>query len=247
MKTPISWLNDFLDLTGLAVVEIAHHLTMAGMEVEDIRFAGLPLPDNDSHGFRVSGIAWAPDKIVVAEIWEVLPHPNADRLTLCDLFDGAVRHTVLTGAPNLFPYKGIGRLSKTIKVAYAKEGAQIYDGHADGLVLTTLKRAKIRGVESYSMVCSEKELGISEEHEGVIILDDDAPTGMPLVDYMGDAVLEVKINPNMARNTSILGVAREIAALTGRPLKKPVYTLETSGEPIEGKVKIEIADRKSVV
>ena len=101
---------------------------------------------------------------------------------------------VLTGAPNLFPYKGQGPLPKPLKVAYAKEGAQIYDGHQPGQVLTTLKRAKIRGVDSYSMVCSEKELGISDEHEGVIILDDDAPTGMPLVDYMGDAVLDIKIN-----------------------------------------------------
>ena len=242
MKTPISWLKDYVDLDGLSVVEIARHLTMAGLEVEDILFAGLPLPDHDTHGFKVSGIAWSPDKIVVAEINEVLPHPNADRLTLCDLFDGAVRHTVLTGAPNLYPYKGTGKLEKPIKVAYAKEGAQIYDGHADGLVLTTLKRAKIRGVESYSMVCSEKELGISAEHEGVIILDEDAPTGAALVDYMGDAVLELKINPNMARNTSILGIAREIAARTGRALKKPVFSLPTAGESIEGRVRIQIGE-----
>jgi phenylalanyl-tRNA synthetase beta chain len=242
VKTPISWLKDFVDLDGLSVVEIARHLTMAGLEVEEICFAGLPLPDHDSHGFKVSGIAWDRDKIVVAEICEVLPHPNADRLTLCELFDGGVRHIVLTGAPNLYPYKGIGRLPKPIKVAYAKEGAVIYDGHAEGLALTTLKRAKIRGVESYSMVCSEKELGISEEHDGVIFLDDDAPTGMPLADYMGDAVLDVNINPNMGRNTSMLGIAREIAALIGRALKKPAYTLETAGEAIEGRVSIEIAE-----
>jgi phenylalanyl-tRNA synthetase beta chain len=242
VKTPISWLKDFVNLDGLSVVAIARHLTMAGLEVEDIRFAGLPLPDHDTHGFKVSGIAWAPDKIVVAEITEVLPHPNADRLTLCALYDGSVHHTVLTGAPNLYPYKGIGKLEKPIKVAYAKEGAQIYDGHAEGLALTTLKRAKIRGVESYSMVCSEKELGISEEHDGVIFLDDDAPTGMALVDYMGDAVLELKINPNMARNTSILGIAREIAALTGRPLNKPNFTLATAGASVEGAVRIEIAN-----
>ncbi len=98
---------------------------------------------------------------------------------------------MLTGAPNLFHYKGQGPLPRPIKVAYAREGARLYDGHQPGQVLTTLKRAKIRGVESFSMVCSEKELGISEEHEGVIILDDDAPTGMPLVDYMGDAVFEI--------------------------------------------------------
>ena len=86
-------------------------------------------------------------------------------------------------------------------------------------MLVTLKRAKIRGVESYSMVCSEKELGISEEHEGIIILDDDAPVGMPLADYMGDAVMEVSILPSTARCANMLGMAREIAAITGKPLQ----------------------------
>ena len=242
MKLPISWLKDFVDISGLQVVELAYMLTMAGMEVESIEYAGLALPTNDDHGFKVSGIAWDPDKIVVAEVYEVGPHPNADRLTLCDLYDGKVRHTVLTGAPNLFPYKGQGKLPKPLKVAYAKEGARIYDGHQAGQTLTTLKRAKIRGVESYSMVCSEKELGISEEHEGIILLDDDAPTGAALADYMGDAIFEIKINPNMARNANILGMAREIAAITRRPLKKPVYELATAGPGIEGRVKIEIND-----
>lgn len=242
MKLPISWLQDFVALDGLEVVDIARLLTMAGLEVEDIQIAGLPMPSRDDHGFKVSGIAWDREKIVVAEISAVNPHPNADRLTLCELFDGQVQHTVLTGAPNLYPYKGLGKLEKPIKVAYAKEGAQIYDGHAEGQVLTTLKRAKIRGVESYSMVCSEKELGISEEHEGVIFLDDDAPVGMPLADYIGDAILEVKINPNMARNANVLGLAREVAALTGRELRKPVYQLSTTGESLDGKVKIEISN-----
>jgi phenylalanyl-tRNA synthetase beta chain len=242
MKLPLSWLQDFVDISDLEAVDIARLLTMAGMEVEEIQIAGLPMPSRDDHGFKVSGIAWDREKIVVAEISAVNPHPNADRLTLCELFDGQVQHIVLTGAPNLYPYKGLGKLEKPIKVAYAKEGAQIYDGHADGLVLTTLKRAKIRGVESYSMVCSEKELGISEEHEGVIFLDDDAPVGAPLADYMGDAVLEVKINPNMARNANVLGIAREVAALTGRALKKPNDQYPVIGESIEGKVKIEIAN-----
>ena len=71
------------------------------------------------------------------------------------------------------------------------------------------------------MICSEKELGISDEHEGIILLDDDAPVGMPLVDYMGDAVLDIAITPNIARDANILGVAREIAALTGKPLQPP--------------------------
>jgi phenylalanyl-tRNA synthetase beta chain len=95
-----------------------------------------------------------------------------------------------------------------LKVAYAKEGAVIYDGHQPGQVATTLKRAKIRGIESYSMVCSEKELGISDEHEGVIILDEDAPVGTPLVDYMGTLFwisLSPQISPAMPTSSGSPG------------------------------------------
>ena len=250
MKLPLSWLKEYIDIDGLSVEDIARKLTLAGLEVDEIKYAGLPMPDKASagmhsserHEFKTSGISWDRDKIVVAEIREVSPHPNADRLTLLDLYDGQQSQTVLTGAPNIFHLKGTGKLSKPIKVAYAKEGSTIYDGHADGLVLTTLKRAKIRGVESYSMVCSEKELGISEEHEGIILLDDDAPVGMSLVDYMGDAVLDISILPNMARNANVIGVARELAALTGRPLKKPTIEYKTEGGSLQDLVSIEITD-----
>jgi phenylalanyl-tRNA synthetase beta chain len=94
-------------------------------------------------------------------------------------------------------------------VAYAKEGARIYDGHQPGQVLTTLKRAKIRGVESYSMVCSEKNWASAKSTKASSSWMMMPGTGMPLVDYMGDAILEVNINPNMARNASVLGLARE--------------------------------------
>lgn len=250
MKVPLSWIGEFVNIDGLTVEEIARRLTLAGLEVEEIRYVGWQKPENDPQGmhsgvrheFKTSGISWDKDKLVVAEIREVMPHPNADRLVLCDLYDGTEEHTVLTGAPNLFEYKGIGKLPKPIKVAYAKEGAEIYDGHQDGLVLVTLKRAKIRGVESYSMVCSEKELGISAEHEGIIMLDDEAPVGTPLTDYMGDAVLDIAILPNMGRCASILGVARELAALIDRPLRKPEIRTQTEGSPIDGLVRIEIND-----
>jgi phenylalanyl-tRNA synthetase beta chain len=245
MKLPISWLKDYIDLDGLSVEDIARKLTLAGLEVDEIHYAGLPMPtykDGERHEFKTSGIGWDRDKIVVAEIREVGAHPNADRLTLLDLYDGQQTQTVLTGAPNIFHLKGTGKLEKPLKVAYAKEGSTIYDGHAEGLVLTTLKRAKIRGVESYSMVCSEKELGISEEHEGIILLDEDAPVGMPLADYIGDAVLDISILPNMARNANVIGVARELAALTGRPLKKPVIEYKTEGESVEKLVSIEIKE-----
>jgi phenylalanyl-tRNA synthetase beta chain len=250
MKLPISWLKDYIDLEGLSIEEIARKLTLAGLEVEEIKYVGLPMSDNgaagmhssERHEFKTTGISWDRDKIVVAEIREVNPHPNADRLTLLDLYDGQQTQTVLTGAPNIFHLKGTGKLPKPIKVAYAKEGSTIYDGHANGLVLTTLKRAKIRGVESYSMVASEKELGISEEHEGIIILDEDAPVGMPLVDYMGDAVLDIGILPNMARNANVIGVARELSALTGRELRKPVIEFKTDGQSVEELVSIEITE-----
>ncbi len=248
MKLPISWLKDFVDIAGLSVEDIARILTFGGLEVEEIQYVGLAMPvdsGKDMHasqryGFKTSGIPWDPEKIVVAEIREVNPHPNADRLTLVDLFDGREQHTVLTGAPNLFEYKGQGKLPKPLKVAWAKEGSTLYDGHADGLVLTTLKKTKIRGVESSSMVCSEKELGISEEHEGILLLDEDAPVGVPLVDYMGDAVLEVKINPNMARNANVFGLARELAAMTGRELKSP--KLDGRPKTVGNFASIEISD-----
>jgi phenylalanyl-tRNA synthetase beta chain len=243
MKIPVSWLSDFVDIT-LPLPELAYRLTMAGLEVEGIQYVGLPLPAEGglTAHTSVSGIGWEPDKIVTAQVLEVGPHPNADRLVLCQLDDGQQIHTVLTGAPNLYPYKGQGPLPKPLKVAYARQGARIYDGHQPGQVLTTLKPARIRGVDSYSMICSEKELGISDDHEGVIILDDDAPVGVPLADYMGDAVLDISILPNVARDANVLGVAREIAALTGQTLRPPSYDFLAEGAPIAGRAYIEIRD-----
>ncbi|HEX7540717.1 MAG TPA: hypothetical protein VF352_01185, partial [Anaerolineales bacterium] len=156
MKAPLSWLKDFVEI-DISIAELAHLITMAGLEVEDIRIIGLPMPIPGSVDAHISGLEWDRERIVVASISEVIPHPNADRLVLCKLFDGQQEHIVLTGAPNLFEFKGIGPRATPLKVAYAKEGAHIFDGHQEGRVLTTLKRATIRGVESYSMVCSEKE------------------------------------------------------------------------------------------
>jgi phenylalanyl-tRNA synthetase beta chain len=248
MLIPLSWLKDYVEIT-ISVEELVKRLTLAGLEVEELRYVGLPMPGESgedrteghlSPHTKFSGITWAPDKIVVGEILEVMPHPNADRLVLCRLNDGQQEHIVLTGAPNLFPYKGKGPLEKPIKVAYAREGARIFDGHKPDPELMTLKRSKIRGVESYSMACSEKELGISDDHEGIIILDDEAPMGLPLVEYMGDAVLDIAITPNIARNSNVLGVAREVAAITGAHFHSPDYKVPWMGESIEGRVSIEI-------
>jgi len=244
MKIPLSWLKDYIDI-DLSLEDLARTLTMLGLEVEEIHVIGLPLPDNNiKQEFKFTGLPWDKDKFIVAQIDEVMPHPDADRLTLCRLNDGNQEWVVLTGAPNLFPYKGQGTLSQPLKVAYAREGAILYDGHKPGYELTKLKRTKIRGVESFSMVCSEKELGISDEHEGVIILDPDAPTGMPLADYMGDAVFEVAILPNMIRDASLVGVARELSAVTGKSLKMPKRSTPSTGPEIDGLAAIQIDDPK---
>ena len=248
MLFPLSWIKDFVEIT-LPIEELVKRLTLAGLEVEELKYVGLAMPDavagDSKAGYlsphtKVTGLSWDADKFVVGEILEVMPHPDADRLILCRLNDGEQEHIVLTGAPNLFAYKGEGELEPGIKVAYAREGAKLYDGHKSGWEIMTLKRAKIRGVESYSMACSEKELGISEDHEGIIVLDEDAPTGTSLADYMGDAVLDIAITPNIARNANIIGVAREISALTGAPFRQPDYDVPWSGGPIQGKVNLEI-------
>jgi len=239
MKAPLSWLKDYIDLGGVGIEELANLLTNVGLEVESVQLVGVEKPEGNLKN-KYAGLSWDKEKFVVAEVVEVNQHPNADRLTLCELNDGTGITTVLTGAPNMLPYLGRGRLEQPIKVAYAREGALLYDGHQPGQVMTKLKKTTIRGVESRSMICSEKELGISEEHEGIIELDADAPVGMPLVDYMGDVVYEVAILPNMARDASILGIARELSAVLGRPLRLPEGVALEKGGAIEEKVGLEV-------
>ena len=228
MKVPLSWLKEFVEIVR-PPHELAHLLTFAGLEVEAMEYIGLPQPQQERPPTKMSGLEWDQDHFVVADITEVEPHPNADRLVLVQLHDSERIHTVVTGAPNLFPFKGQGPLSIPLKVAYAREGARLYDGHTSGREVTKIKRAKIRGMESYSMACSEKELGISDEHEGVIIFDVDAPpAGTPLADYIGDVVFDIAITPNMARNASVIGVAREIAALTGASMRLPSWKMRVA-------------------
>ncbi len=240
MRVPYRWLREFVE-TDVPVEEAARRLTMAGLEVEAIHYVGLPLPQQARLDFKVQGFPWDPERIVVGEVREVMAHPNADRLVLARVFDGQEEHVVVTGAPNLFPYKGKGPLDPPLKVAFAREGAVLQDPYNPGKTFR-LKRRKLRGVESYAMVCSERELGISDEHEGIILLDPDAPTGMPLAEYMGDAVLDIALTPNLARCLSILGVARELAALLDVPLKYPPVDVPQEGPPIEGRAAVEIRE-----
>ena len=230
MRVPLSWLKEFVDIV-IPVEELAHWLTLAGLEVAAIERIGV----------EGAELPWDPEKIVIGNILEVRPHPNADRLVLADVDYGATEpHTVVTGAPNLFPYKGRGRLPHPLKGAFAKEGAVLYDGHAAGKVKMVLKGRPVRGVMSNAMLLSEKELGLSDDHEGILILPEDAPTGAPLRDYLGDVVFDIDLTPNLARALSILGVAREVAAITGVPLRMPEMPLGAIGPAIEGRARVTV-------
>jgi phenylalanyl-tRNA synthetase beta chain len=192
MKVPLRWLKEFVEI-DLTVEDLSHRLTMAGLEAEKIE--------------RI-GVGW--DNVYVGLVRDVSPHPDADRLVLADVEAGEHRLTVVTGAPNI----AAGQ-----KVALALAGARLVDAYADEYKLKTLKPGKIRGIESQGMVCSEKELGLSEEHEGILVLEDDAPVGVPLVEWLGDTVIEFEITPNRVDAFSVLGIAREVSALTGKPVK----------------------------
>jgi phenylalanyl-tRNA synthetase beta chain len=238
MKVPLSWLRDYVDVT-LPVPQLVQRLTLAGLEVVGVRVLGLPV----SEGLRVkqedAGPVWAPDKIVIGEVLRVEQHPNADRLTLATVDYGAGQpKTVVTGAPNI----KVGDRGQ--KVVVALSGSVLFEGHASPKVLKELKPSKIRGVPSDAMVASEYELGISDEHTGIILLEEDAPVGKPLAEFMGDIVLELDVTPNLARCLSLIGVAREVAALTGQTLQLPAHSVQAAGEPVAGQVKVEIEDAR---
>src|SRR5205807_6322815 len=129
---------------------------------------------------------------------------------------------LVTGAPNI----NIG--DRAVKVVLALSGSVLIDGHSEQRKLSELKPTKIRGVPSDAMVCSLLELGISDEHEGIILLEPDAPVGTPLADFMGDIVIEIDVLPNTARCLAMIGVAREVAAITGQKVKLPPLGMKTS-------------------
>lgn len=230
MRIPLSWLRDYVDVT-LPADELAERLTRSGLEVDAV----------EKLGVANSELPWDPTLVLVCNILEVTQHPNADRLVLAEVEYGpGLVHTVVTGAPNLYQYKGLGRLNHPLKSVFAKEGAVLYDGHVEGKVKVKLKGKPVRGVMSDAMLCSEKELGISEEHEGIMILPDDAPTGTSLVDYLGDVVIDIDVLPNMARTLSMVGMAREIAALTGQTVRLPDPQVTPSGADINSIAKVTI-------
>ena len=211
MKIPLKWLKEYVNIT-VPPAEVANKLTMAGMEVK---------------GVQVIGGDWA--TIVVGQIIAINPHPNADRLSLPTIDLGTEQQTVVCGATNF----KVGD-----KVAFASVGAQLIDGHTGQT--SRLKSAKIRGVVSSGMACSEKELGISDSHEGIIILPAEAPVGTPLADYLGDVIFDLDITPNRPDCLCVIGIAREIAALTGQSVSLPEVGYQEAAPPIDRQISVEI-------
>ena len=213
MKVSLKWLRDYVDIK-LAPEELAERLTMAGLEVGNIQ--------------TISG-TW--DNVVIGELIRVNPHPNADRLKLATVDLGTQQITVVCGAPNI----SLGQ-----RVAFAHVGARLIDAHTEEAIL--LKPAKIRGVVSEGMVCSEKELGISDSHEDILVLPSEAPIGAPLSAYLGDVIFDLDVTPNRPDCLSIIGIAREIAALTDEPLRlSPIHYEELEGS-IDSFASVDIAE-----
>jgi len=213
MRVSLKWLEEYVDIT-LPPADLAQRLTMAGTEVK---------------GWQVIGGKW--ENIVVGQIIAINPHPSADRLSLATVDLGTEQQTVVCGAPNL-------KLGD--KVAFAYVGAQLIDGHSGQVI--RLKSAKVRGVVSSGMVCSEKELGISDSHEGIMVLPAGAPVGAPLIDYMGDVIFDLEITPNRPDCLSVIGIAREVAALTGKEVHLPEVGYEAVPLPIDQQISVDIVD-----
>jgi phenylalanyl-tRNA synthetase beta chain len=198
MQFPESWLRTFVD-PQLTTEELSHALTMAGLEVEGLRPAAPPT-----------------SKIVVGRVLEVVKHPDADKLNVCQVDAGTgATLNIVCGAPNVAP---------GIKVPVALVGAQLPPAEEGGAPFA-IKLSKLRGVESQGMLCSARELKLSEDHSGLLILPEDTPIGQDIREALNldDTVFEIKLTPNKADCLSVFGIARETAAITGAPLKAPQF------------------------
>jgi len=245
MLVPISWIKDYVDI-DIPVELLAERLTVAGLEVAHIKYIGVPQQQVEGVQMPTSDhLVWDREKLLLGRIVEVKEHPDAHSLVLAMVdYGGDELEQCVTGAPNLFEYKGKGEINPPIWTGFAMEGAEVWDGHSDELKRMTLKGKKLRGIYNKSMVCSEKELGISDEHEGIILMnhDDSYVAGTPLVDVLGDVVLDIEFTPNLARCFSMIGVAREVAAILDKPMTYPSFEMVAEGEPIEGQFHIDIRE-----
>lgn len=213
MKVSLKWLSDYIDIK-LTPEELAKNLTMAGIEAK---------------GIQTTGGTWT--NVVIGQVTVVEPHPNADRLKLATVNLGTQQLTVVCGAPNI---------SMGQKVPFAYVGARLIDGHSGKAMV--LKPAKIRGVLSTGMVCSEKELGISDNHAAIMVLPSEAPVGIPLKDYLSDIIFDLDITPNRPDCLCLIGIAREIAAPTNEVLHLPEVHYKELEEPIDSFISVDIVE-----
>ncbi|MDD5706802.1 MAG: phenylalanine--tRNA ligase subunit beta, partial [Kiritimatiellae bacterium] len=215
MKVPVSWLSEYVDLTGLSVRDLVDKLTFSGIEVEGVEQSGAVLDDH----------------FVVGEVLTCVAHPNSDHLHICKVSDGTQEWQVVCGAPNC---------AAGIKAPLARLGAEVPEGGF------TIKAAKLRGVPSQGMLCSARELKLSADHEGIMILDAALKAGTPLRYVLPppETILDLEITWNRPDCLSIVGIAREFAALLRRPLKLPSVDFPVAGEPAEhlAAVRVEAPD-----
>lgn len=213
MRVPVSWLKEYIDI-NLPLIEVTKILTMAGLEVDAIETVTL--------GF--SGV-------VVGRVISTEKHPDADKLTVAKVTDGIEEFQVVCGAKNCRP---------GIKVALARVGASLPGG---GDKPFKIKKTKIRGVESMGMLCAEDELLLADNSEGIIELPEELKEGHDLSDHFSEQVLEVSLTPNLGHCANMVGVARELHAVTEEPMHLPeVVVKKESGEVIEDSVKVTVHD-----
>ena len=216
MRFTLSWLKEYVEFNN-PPEEIAERLTMSGLEVESIEYLGKGLED-----------------IVVAQILDIRPHPNASKLVLCDVTDGTRKYNVVCGAKNM----------KTgDKVALARAGTRLPPSakFPEGVLIQS---ARIRGEVSEGMLCAENEMGLGNEGEGILILPESARVGARLIDEMGlnDVIIEVGVTPNRPDCLSVIGIAREVAAVLGKRVNHPDYAVSEEGDDIGKLASVEVID-----
>jgi len=216
MRFPLSWLKDFVDI-DVSPEELAEKLTMSGLEVESLEYIGEGLED-----------------LIVAQIIDIIPHPNAQKLVLCKVTDGSKQYKIVCGATNM---------SVNDKVVLARPGTSLPPSNRfpEGF---SIKTTKIRGELSEGMLCSEIEMGIGEDEEGIVIVPASKEIGKAIIDELGldDYVIEFGIPPNRPDCLSVIGIAREVAAVLGTKVKFPKLKLSERGEDIEKLTAVEVLD-----
>lgn len=217
MKIPLTWLEEYID-TELPPPAISKVLTSAGLEVEGI--------ETITPGF---------ERVVVGRVISVEKHPQADKLVVAQVTGGTDTFTVVCGAPNCRP---------GLKTALALLGAVLRDSSGNTF---TVKKTKIRGVESHGMLCSTKELQLGEESDGIIELPEHLAEGTDLATLYADTVFDIAITPNLGHCASVLGIARELHAATGKPLCRPSSTSvkEIPEDQIAKHIRVVVEDKKA--